>query len=49
MLNKKADVNIECVAAKVWSGCFFLTEIGARARRNECGGLGGSVQVVVVR
>ena len=43
-----ADVDVETIAAK-YGRSITLTEIGAKARCNECGGLGGSVQVVAVQ
>jgi hypothetical protein len=43
-----ADVDVEAIAAK-YGGSVTLKEIGAKARCNECGGLGGSVQVVAVQ
>ena len=43
-----ADIDVEAIAAKYGRGV-MLTEIGAKTRCNECGGLGGSVQVVAVR
>ena len=43
-----ADIDVEAIAAK-YGRSVTLTEIGAKARCNECGGLGGSLQVVAVR
>ena len=42
------DVDVQALAAK-YGRSVTLAEIGAKARCNECGGLGGSVQVVAVR
>ena len=41
-----AAIDVEAIAAK-YGRSVMLTEIGARARCNECGGLSGSLQVVV--
>jgi len=36
-----ADIDVEAIAAK-YGRSVMLTEIGAKARCNECGGLGSS-------
>ena len=43
-----ADVDVEAIPAK-YGRSITLNEIGAKARCNECGGLGSSLQVVAVR
>lgn len=42
------DIDVNAIAVKSGQNV-MLREIGAKARCNGCGGLGGSVQVVAVR
>jgi hypothetical protein len=43
-----ADLNVEALVRR-YGGGMALPEIGKKAKCNECGGKGGSVQVVAVQ